>query len=571
MTKILLVNIPSGPYPTDYPPVGISRVIEGLNSDLNCEVSFLDLDYYRPSFEEIENKIQKFKPQIVGFSAILTTAYSYLKELSHFIKKCFPDIVQVAGGEMTVISNIILLKTKVDFCVTGESEPTFSELISKLQQSKFETKNKEKYKNIKGLVFLLDGIPYFTEYAEESANGLRQMNYDFISKFTNLEHYMPLVTGQRFRRGINKYEIENFFSLFHPANIKKRMVNVYTSKGCVNKCTFCHRFFKGYKVIQPDDVINYVEELTSKYDIGLIIFAEENFGLNSVATDKIINYLKEKKINWSGGAVRVKTINEDIIKKWKDMGCVNIGFGIESCSQRMLDVMEKRTTVTENLNALRLCAKYNLNSGVLLLIGMPGETEETIDETISNLSTVIPDDINIPYEICINWFQAVPGTPGYEYARRIGFIKNTLEEEEKYIEGLYNVNANDIKHYLNFTDYQKEEIAYWKDYIFLELIVAYIKKHGIFNVLKHKKANRYKYGLIYMTFPKIIRKFLLKYFTIVRYFGLKNLLSFLCRKLFTKKQKYFANICNSLRAINKSIPSVVREDDIYTSILREGR
>ncbi|MDD5473274.1 MAG: hypothetical protein PHU34_03895 [Candidatus Methanoperedens sp.] len=87
MTNILLMNIPSGPSPTDYPPVGISRVIEGINPDLNCNLSFFDLDYYRPSFEEIKNKIQSFSPQIIGFSAILTPAYSYLKELSIFIKK----------------------------------------------------------------------------------------------------------------------------------------------------------------------------------------------------------------------------------------------------------------------------------------------------------------------------------------------------------------------------------------------------------------------------------------------------------------------------------------------------
>lgn len=568
----MLMNIPGGPYPTDFPPFAISRIIEGLSPTLNCNFSFFDLDCYRPLFEEIKEKIQSFSPQIIGFSAVLTSAYSYLKKLSAFIKNNFPDIIQVLGGEMAVISNIILQKTKIDFCVTGESEPTFSNLISRLQQNKFDITNKENYKDIKGLVFLINDLPFFTGYEEkETTNAVRQMNYDLISKFTNIDQYMQPIDSQFYRNRINKNEIKSFFSLFRSENLNKKIGQVCASKGCVGRCTFCHRFFKGYKVIDPDTVINYLDELIKKYDIGLIQFAEENFGSNSKATYKIVNYLKEKKLNWAAGAVRAGTVNEETVKLWKEAGCVNINFGIESCSQKMLNVLGKYTTIEQNLNALELLNKYKIFYILGLLIGMPGETEETIEETIRNLSTVIPNDINIPYEISINWFQAVPGTPGYEFTRRIGFIGQTLEEEEKYIESLYNVDANDINHYLNFTDYEKEEIAYWKNYIFFELVVAYIRKHGIIKTLKSKKANRYKYGLIYMTIPKIIRKFLLKYFTIVRYFGLGKLLSFLCRKLFIKKRKYFSNISSSLRTVNKGIPLVIREDDIYTSILREGR
>ncbi len=133
MTKILLMNIPSGPGSTDFPPVSISRVIEGINPSLNCEISFLDLAYYRLSFEEIKEKVQSLSPKIIGFSAVVTVSYAYLKRLSIFIKKSFPTTIQVLGGEMAVISNIILQKTNIDFCVTGESEPTFSNLIAKLK------------------------------------------------------------------------------------------------------------------------------------------------------------------------------------------------------------------------------------------------------------------------------------------------------------------------------------------------------------------------------------------------------------------------------------------------------
>ena len=126
MTNILLTNIPSGANPTDFPPIGISNVIENINPALNCNTSFLDLDYYRPSFEKIKEKIRGFSPQIIGFSAILTPAYSYLKELSAFIKDHFPDIIQVLGGEMAVISNIILQKTRIDFLTRKQNNGQYN-------------------------------------------------------------------------------------------------------------------------------------------------------------------------------------------------------------------------------------------------------------------------------------------------------------------------------------------------------------------------------------------------------------------------------------------------------------
>ena len=65
---------------------------------------------------------------------------------------------------------------------------------------------------------------------------------------------------------------------------------------------------------------------------------------------------------------------------------------------------------------------------------MPGETEQTIQETIDNLSDVIPDDINMPYEICVNYVQAIPGTLVYEYIEE-NWSPWTItgEDEEKYI------------------------------------------------------------------------------------------------------------------------------------------
>lgn len=574
MTKILLMNIPAAFVPTDYPPIGISRVMDGINASLDCDVSFFDIDYYRPGFEDIKNKIESFSPDVIGFSAILTPTYAYLKKLSGFIKESFPDIIQVMGGEMTAISNIVLLKTGIDFCVIGESEPIFSNLIRRLQQDNFQPEsNIENYVDIKGLSFLLNGVPYFTGYEKaDTENSLRQFNYRLLSKFTNLDHYIYKADGQYFRMRLSdSSKLKYIVSLLYRHNRTKKLASVFASKGCVGNCTFCHRFFKGYKVADPDRVINYIETLRKDLNVGFIMFAEENFGSNKRSTSKLIEYLKSSGLNWGAGAVRVTTVNEEIIKSWREAGCIHINFGIESCSQKMLDVMEKRATVRDNLQAIKLCHKYKIFTVVGSLMGMPGETEQTIQKSIDNLSSVIPDDIDMPYELYRNFVQAVPGTPLYEYARRIGLIGKSLKDEERYIESLCEVSAEEIGHYLNFTDYQKEEVAYWGYYIYLELAAAYIKKHGYINVLKHHKSKKFRVGLIYVLFHKKVRRVLLKYLIVVKSFGIAGLINVLVKKMFVKRTVNFADVNLSLRKINPTNPTFAREDGINTAVLRQGR
>jgi radical SAM superfamily enzyme YgiQ (UPF0313 family) len=326
----------------------------------------------------------------------------------------------------------------------------------------------------------------------------------------------------------------------------------------------------------PDfnELVNYIEDLKKEYNIGLILFGEENFGGNKKFTSRLVEYLKTSGLNWAAGGVRVKTVDEETIKTWKDAGCVHINFGIESFSQKMLDIMEKNSTVEENLNAIRMCYKYKIFTVPGVVLGMPGETEETIEETINNFSTLIPDDMDFPFEHYINFVQAIPGMPLYGYAKRLGFIGRSIEEEEEYIESLYDVTANEIKHYLNFTDYEKEDIAYWWYYVYLELMAAYINKFGYINVLTRKKTKQYRAGLIYILLPRKMRKFLLKYVVMVKDFGVNQLVHIIIKKVIrmfnNKKAERFKEVNRSLRKINSEIRLSLREDEVSTAVLREG-
>jgi len=549
MTKLLLLNLPSGPVPTDYPPVAISRVIEGLDPDLGCEASFLNLDLLRPSFEELKEKIRAAGPQVIGFSAILTPSYKYLKELSRSLKKEFPGVVQVMGGEMCVIKDLVLRNSAVDFCVVGQAEPAFSALLKALAERGFSAADKAPFRAIKGLAFMDAGAPHFTG-EETHPDPVRQINYALLARFTDLGHYIHGVAGPYYRNRINPDEIEDFFGLLRPENLSKNLVTVFASKGCVGRCTFCHRYFKGYKVMDTAGVIESIKTITAERGAGMLQFQEENFGSDRAATKKLTAFLKESGLNWAATAVRARTVNDELMKEWREAGCAHINFGIESGSRKMLAVMEKLTSVEDNLNALRLCNKHSVATIISLVIGMPGETEATIAETIDNLAAAVPENVALPYEISINFFQAVPGTEGYKFAQAAGLIPADPAGEEKYIESLHEAGAAEIDQYLNFTDYEKEEVLYWKDYIQLELLAAYLKKNGRARTLAHKKSRRFRRAAVYALLPRPLRRFLLKYFIIVRHYGPGGLASVLARKLFNPRPQKYSGIDRSLRLIN---------------------
>lgn len=550
MPKLLLLNLPSGPAPTDYPPVGVSRVIEGLDPALGVEAAFLNLDLLRPSREELRAKIAAFGPQVIGFSAILTPGYKYLKELSLYLRREFPGTVQVMGGEMCVIRDLVLRSSAVDFCVVGPSEPAFSSLLGALAAAGWSAAGKAPFRAIPGLAFLDGGAPRFNG-AQAPGEPVRQINYGLLARFTDLSHYIHGVDGPYYRNRIDRAEADDFFALLKPANLRGNLVTVFASKGCVGRCTFCHRYYAGYKAMDPAEVAESLRVITAERGATMLAFQEENFGGDKAATAKLTAWLKASGLNWAATAVRARTVTDTVMKDWSEAGCVHVNFGIESGSQKMLDVMEKLATVEDNLGALRLCNKYRVATIISLVIGMPGETEATIDETIDNLAKALPGDVTLPYEVSINFFQAVPGTEGYKFAQAAGLIPSDPAGEERYIEGLHEAGAAEIDQYLNFTPYEKEEVLYWKDYIQLELLAAYLKRNGLRRTLAHKKSARFRRAAVYGLLPRPLRRFLLKYLVILRHYGPGRLPGLLRRKLSGPRRPDYASVSRSLRLINE--------------------
>jgi hypothetical protein len=157
-------------------------------------------------------------------------------------------------------------------------------------------------------------------------------------------------------------------------------------------------------------------------------------------------------------------------------------YGIEHGSQTMLDVMEKRTTIQDNINTLKWAYEVDLPTVIQLVLCMPGENDQTIQETIDFLKECMPYypalyKNNPTLRLGINFVQALPGTPIYEYARQYGFIGKSLEEEEEYLLRISDVNAAEANHIINYSNYPFLRLLLWRFKVLNEVNAFYLYYH----------------------------------------------------------------------------------------------
>src|SRR5438552_3529058 len=113
--RTCICTTPIRPVPTLYPPFGSLAIIQSLRS-IGEEVDFYNIDYFRYSHEEIKAYFAAQQFDIVGISAVVSTAYAYAKYLADLIKTVSPQTVVIVGGNLAASAEILLRKCRVDFC-----------------------------------------------------------------------------------------------------------------------------------------------------------------------------------------------------------------------------------------------------------------------------------------------------------------------------------------------------------------------------------------------------------------------------------------------------------------------
>jgi radical SAM superfamily enzyme YgiQ (UPF0313 family) len=180
---------------------------------------------------------------------------------------------------------------------------------------------------------------------------------------------------------------------------------------------------------------------------------------------------------------KVETVDEKLLQALKGAGCFFIEYGFESGSQKMLDVMEKKVTVARNLEAARATKAAGLFTVPTIVLGMPGETDETVRETIEFMKKL---------DYGSGWYQytyafAVPGTPLYEYGR----LTHRIPDEDRYLEAIYRATPThfiESPDFVNFTAEPIGTVRRWPVMIKEELLKHYSRNKLDYLIRKYLRS-----------------------------------------------------------------------------------
>lgn len=299
-----------------------------------------------------------------------TTVYDALL-VSKKIKEKHPELPTVWGGShVTLLPEQTVKHPLIDIVVRGQGEITVVRLAKALQ-------NPHKYalNFIDGITFKFDGEIINTPDAKfVDINNFPMLDYDAV----DMDKY------------IKPADLEQTHD-----DITNRVIGYSSSRGCPMRCEFCaisalmERHWLRYT---PERVVKELEILKKKYNMSGVIFADDNFFVDKERIEKICDLLIKKKLNLSWGANcrcdYFANFSDEFIEKLKKAGCVDIFFGAESGSQRILDYMKKDITVEQILDCARRTRHHGIKAKFFFMMGFPDETVEDLHKTMDLLDKI---------------------------------------------------------------------------------------------------------------------------------------------------------------------------------------
>lgn len=347
--RFLLVN----PYypisETPSPPLGLAFLAGALEA-AGHEVEILDLVVFPYSKEKLKQVLGRFDPHFVGFTAVTMNVENALSVLRD-VKAVSPDILTVMGGPHVTFCAELTMRAvpEIDLVVLGEGEETIVELARVSQ-------NPQGWSTVKGLVYR-DG-----NEINPTASRPFLKNIDALAP--PARHLIPL---GRYR------------ALGLP-------VSMTTSRGCPFQCIFCvGRKMVGAKV-RYRDPLKVVDELAYLNTLGFnqINIADDLFTAAPkhclAVCDEII--ARGLNVRWTSFA-RVDTVSLEVLKRMKAAGCTAVSFGVETGNPEMLKRIKKGITLEQVTAAVKMCNDAGITPHASFILGLPGETRETIDETVA--------------------------------------------------------------------------------------------------------------------------------------------------------------------------------------------
>ncbi len=371
-------------------PLGLAYLAASIKKE-GHHVEIIDCTLRSFSFEQLDKKLLERNWGLVGIG-IVTPMYLRAKETIGYIKQKVNSKIVVGGPHVTIFPKETMEENpSIDYAIIGEGEITIVELISAI-------KNNQDLHKIKGLALKEKSYVHIAEPR------IFIKNIDEIEmparELLNMKEYVPAPTYYK--------KLPSYVML--------------TSRGCPFRCVYCSKVFGNtYRFNSIERIIKEMRVLIEKYGAKEIIFRDDTFTINKEHVKSLCNEIirlgLNKKIKWTC-MTRVNLVDKELLVLMAKAGCWSIHYGVESGSQRLLDLIQKDVTLKQVKDAFRWTREAGIEIKAFFMLGLPSETKEESLKTLEFTKESNPDwiqvTITVPY----------PGTKLYELAKNDGTLKS---------------------------------------------------------------------------------------------------------------------------------------------------
>lgn len=396
------------------PNMGLAYIAASLEQ-AGYEVEILDANALRMSPEKLVAALAASKPDVVGVTATTTTLLDGYAAV-HAARFACPKAYAIMGGIHVSRFPEESLKEcpELDIVSIGEGEETFVELLDVLERSSLEGKGFANLAKVKGLAFWEDGRIVVTDPRPCVCN------LDALP--LPARHLLPL---------------EKYASAGHP----HRTASIVSSRGCPFGCKFCAAPFIGgsrYRARSAANLLDEIDEIVNHYHMSTFEFVDDLFTLDKQRVFDLCAGIRERgyEVNWTCSA-RADTVTPELLRAMAGAGCRIIYYGVESGSQRILDLIGKRETLEQMRKAVAWTHEASMRSWGFFILGFPEETRTEVEATVAFASELELDYAE--FFIC----SAFPGSPLYERAVVEGLVKKERWSDISY--GRANVTSAHIR------------------------------------------------------------------------------------------------------------------------------
>ncbi len=351
------------------------------------EVRCADLNLTSQPEKVLQQQLEDFSPDYLGINCT-TPLYYETQHIASIAKEHNPNIVVVVGGaHPSSLPESTMMDPNIDIGCIGEGDITMTEIVSG-----------NDWASIKGITYSKNGAI--------TANQPRE----YIKNLDDL----PFPAWNIF--DIKAYKSSTLSCRNNPVG------TIETSRGCPFGCTYCNKSIFG-RTFRPKSPARVVDEMEYMLNLGFkeIHINDDGFTTDLNRAKQICDLICQRGLNFPWrlcNGIRVDRVDREFLRKARNAGCYGLAFGVESGDQALLDNIDKGITIEQVRDAFTWAKETGLETTAFFMIGLPGETEQTIQKSINCAISLAPDyaktSILLP----------LPGTYLYNSFEQKGYIKS---------------------------------------------------------------------------------------------------------------------------------------------------